>query len=213
MDKALYFLNYILGLLYGDPHIVTLDHYQYTFNGRGEFDLLKTSNSLFTLQGRMTTAVNQNGGESLATVFSAIVAKQESSDTIQLETVSDAAVTVAVLVNGNSISFEVLKTWQLNNVTVSYAGDSTITVVFSDGAVIQAQGRNGMLSQILVSLPDTYRGLTSGLLGSYNGDKSDDLLQRSGNNPLPLSSNTETIHNMFGKSCKIGFNAVIHWIN
>lgn len=182
--------------------MVTFDQHQYTFNGKGEFDLLKTESNLFTLQGRMTAAVAQNGGESLATAFSAIVAKQESSDVVQLQMVSDTTITAAVLVNGESISFDVLKSWQLNNVTVSHDGDSTITVLFSSGAVARVQGRNGILSQILVSLPATYEGQTSGLFGSYNGDKMDDLLPQSGDNPLPLDSTTEAIHSSFGTSCK-----------
>ena len=178
---------------------MTFDQYQYTFNGKGEFYLLKTENSLFTLQGRMTEAINQNGGDSLATVCSAIVIKQESSDTVQLEMISD---TVTALVNGESISFDVLKTWQLDNVTIRHNGDNTITVVFSGGALVQAQGRNGLLSQILVSLPETYRGLTSGLLGSYNNDRTDDLMPQNSNNPISSDSTTAVIHTFFGTSCK-----------
>ena len=50
---------------WGDPHITTLDGYQYTFNGWGEYILLKVEDQ-FELQGRTSPFNNTN-----ATMFSA----------------------------------------------------------------------------------------------------------------------------------------------
>ena len=44
--------------MFGDPHLLTLDGHQYTFNGRGEFILIETRDDRFTLQGRMIPAEN-----------------------------------------------------------------------------------------------------------------------------------------------------------
>ena len=46
-------------LLFGDPHIITIDGFQYTFNGLGEFWLIRSSD--FQLQGRTTKAKNDQG--------------------------------------------------------------------------------------------------------------------------------------------------------
>ena len=51
---------------WGDPHITTIDGRRYTFNGLGEYVLLRTNNSNFEFQGRTEEAPN-----SAATVFSA----------------------------------------------------------------------------------------------------------------------------------------------
>ena len=51
---------------WGDPHITTTDGRRYTFNGLGEYVLLRTNVSNFEFQGRTMVADN-----SRATIFSA----------------------------------------------------------------------------------------------------------------------------------------------
>ena len=60
----------------GDPHITTIDGRRYTFNGLGEYVLLRTNN--FEFQGRTTLAANSN-----ATIFSAF-ALREDDDYIEV---------------------------------------------------------------------------------------------------------------------------------
>ena len=57
---------------WGDPHITTIDGRRYTFNGIGEYVLLKTNNSNFEFQGRTELAPN-----SAATVFSAFALRDD----------------------------------------------------------------------------------------------------------------------------------------
>ena len=73
------------GWFYGDPHIRTLDGFQYTFNGLGEYALIDTTHGNFTLQGRTAKARDSNGTETDATVFSAFAAKDFDSDTVHVE--------------------------------------------------------------------------------------------------------------------------------
>ena len=101
--------------MYGDPHIVTLDLFKYTFNGKGEFILIETDDDSFTLQGRMIEVNGSSGNSAPGTVFSAIVAKQNDSDTVQFELTAD--IKLIVLVNGDS--FEDIKSQRFNNVTVT----------------------------------------------------------------------------------------------
>lgn len=80
------FIPFLAGT-FGDPHITTLDGKLYTFNGYGEYTLMKidTSTTTFELQSRTELATSQNGAKSNATVFSAFVAKDQTGASIQVE--------------------------------------------------------------------------------------------------------------------------------
>ena len=72
---------------FGDPHIKTLDGKQYTFNGYGEYTMLRVHNvnKTFTLQARTDLAMTAEGNTTNATVFSAFAAKDHSNATLQVE--------------------------------------------------------------------------------------------------------------------------------
>ena len=72
------------GWFYGDPHIRTLDGFQYTFNGLGEYTLIETTHRNFTLQGRTAKALDDKGKEMDATIFSAFAAKDIDSDSVHI---------------------------------------------------------------------------------------------------------------------------------
>jgi len=54
-----------IGWLWGDPHFVTLDGTNYTFNGLGEYTMVNAKNGHFELQAR--TKFAKGGGT--ATIF------------------------------------------------------------------------------------------------------------------------------------------------
>jgi len=66
--------------MWGDPHFVTLDGKNYTFNGLGEYIMLDVRDGFFQLQSRTRLAK----GEGTATVFCAAVMKERNSSTLQL---------------------------------------------------------------------------------------------------------------------------------
>ena len=185
---------------YGDPHIVTLDLHKYTFNGKGEFILIETNDNSFTVQGRMIEAMSSSNTVAAATVFSAIVARQFDSDPVQIELYYDELI---VLINGVELDFSVLKVQRFPNVTISYEGNDTVSVSFTEGEFIQVVNTNGFLSTMIVSLPKSFMGKTSGLMGPYNGNMSDDLTPRGSTTPLPLNTTIKDIHESFGVTCKL----------
>ena len=182
----------------GDPHIVTLDGLQYTFNGRGEYELIVSSDGSFSVQGRMIQALNAGGNPSLGTVFSALAARQIGSDTVQLEARS---MTIRARVNGEIVNFGNVPTQPFTDVILTHNGNNTITAQFSSGAQISATVELGIISIIFISLPSSLKNITSGLLGNFNGDESDDLLPRGESIPLLTSSSLQDIHIMFGITC------------
>ncbi|KAJ8307333.1 hypothetical protein KUTeg_015417 [Tegillarca granosa] len=69
------------GWFYGDPHIESLDGKQYTFNGIGEYVLMKivNENVTFELQARTERILKENGTYSNATVFTAFAMREENT--------------------------------------------------------------------------------------------------------------------------------------
>ena len=72
------------GASFGDPHIITFDAVEYTFNGFGEYTVLSVNNSQFVLQGRMQPLNGGHNGKSPATVFTAFAMKQQGGSLIQV---------------------------------------------------------------------------------------------------------------------------------
>ena len=64
----------------GDPHFITLDNKNYTFNGLGEYVMLDANNSLFQVQVRTQLAP----GDVKATVFSAGAAQEVNSSKVEV---------------------------------------------------------------------------------------------------------------------------------
>ena len=182
---------------------MTLDLHKYTFNGKGEFVLIETNDQSFTLQGRMIEVKTSLGSVANATVFSACVAKEESSSTVQFEIeIVDNITSVITLVDGEKVNFDELKIQDFGNVTIIKSGDTTFSATFSSGAFLQVQEENGFISVLIVSLPESYQSKTQGLMGTYNGDKTDDLTARGNGTILSLNSTIQEIHEKFGITCK-----------
>jgi len=63
----------MIGWFWGDPHFTTLDDFTYTFNGIGEYVLLRAAGEINAeLQGRTVLVPSSN-----ATVFSAFAIRHE----------------------------------------------------------------------------------------------------------------------------------------
>lgn len=63
-----------IGITFGDPHFTTLDGFTYTFNGHGEYTMIKSTdeNVTFELQARTGRAIEADSGNfTNATIFTA----------------------------------------------------------------------------------------------------------------------------------------------
>lgn len=185
----------------GDPHMVTFDGFQYTFNGRGEFVLTETSDGSFSLQGRMLPITTVQNTPSQATVYKVIAGKQNDSDTVQFEIIDDCG--FIVLVNGEQVVFGLINQQEFSNVVVSYLGNNTFSASFSSGVYVEVKEEVGIISVVSVSLPASFEEKeTRGLMGSFNGNIADDLVPNSGQESLSLNSSIREIHELFGITCK-----------
>ncbi|XP_065158349.1 protein mesh isoform X2 [Atheta coriaria] len=171
--------------VYGDPHIVTFDDYEYTFNGLGEFTLVRTENKDIRLdvQGRFEKLPMNAYGEVRATQLTAIVARGNSSTTIEVRARPKEATwryRLDVLADEKRIYFDrpSLKFQHFPGVLVytpTYIlNQSEVIIMFDSGAGIEVVENQGYLST-RVYLPWTFINQTSGLLGNWSFDKLDDL--------------------------------------
>ena len=69
---------FYLGWAWGDPHFTTIDGRTYTFNGLGEYVLLRIDSINFQIQGR--TAKLVNGSD--ATFFTVLAIGTANTDNI-----------------------------------------------------------------------------------------------------------------------------------
>ena len=106
--------------------------------------------------------------------------------------------------NDEEIAFETngAEVLDFQNVSIQDRGNDAIAAFFASGAYFEVKEENNIISVVLVGLPVAFRGKTSGLMGNFNGDTSDDLTPKGGV-PIPLNSSLEVIHEQFGITCEM----------
>ena len=137
-----FFLLLLLARTFGDPHLVSLDGTEYTFNGHGEFILAQSLDDSLIIQVRLTEALRSNDSDQTLS----------GSGTVQFEMFDDEQV---ALVNGDRIDFTELSEQQFRNLTVSKKGNQTYSATIASGATITVTENNNMLSDVSVTLSDT----------------------------------------------------------
>ena len=82
---------------------------------------------------------------------------------------------------------------------IERSSNNSITVSFPSGVGITINYTAGLLVYTL-EVPSSFEGTTSGLLGNYNNDDSDEFVFRNGT-MISSSSSDRDIH-QFGQSCE-----------
>lgn len=181
---------------FGDPHMVTLDEKPFTFNGYGEYFILKVKGVDFTLQGRMEPLLADDGSPSKATVYTAFAAKESGSDVVQIQL--NGRGLVDVLVNGERIDFDELSLLEFTGVSVLYYTNTTkYSVIFNSGISVTVEGQQELLGLVTL-VPTIFKGNTSGLLGYWDDSKEREFLKPDGTF-LNTNSSLEIIHREFGQ--------------
>ncbi|XP_071491471.1 protein mesh-like [Diadema antillarum] len=189
----------------GDPHFTTFDELSYTFNGYGEFTLLEALQGEFVLQVRTAPFSGTD-----ASVIVAIAARYGDGDVIHVQTNERRVMDAYIKPRGESsfsrLDFDVSTRWTFTDVSVTGEDISSqgILVAFIDrGVGIELWATEGAMS-ILLSVPETFKGNTKGLMGTWNNRTSDDFVTPSGR-VLPTNLTTEEIHYDFGLEWEISW--------
>ncbi|PIK62030.1 putative fibrillin-1 [Apostichopus japonicus] len=195
----------------GDPHFTSLDGYQYTFNGLGDYQvgLIYDGQTLvYEIQGRTQRVVNKETGElGQATFFDAFAIRKENT-------------TISFFLTSNNTDFsiniddvEFNKTSLLegdfeNENFLLSAADGNLTTIFViwRTLAVTIDVRSGLLDMLL-QLPDQFKGdNTRGLIGVWNDDITDDFLLPNGTllSPSGAAGNyTDEDFFLFGEEWRI----------
>ena len=84
-------------------------------------------------------------------------------------------------------------------IEIENGSNNSILVSFPSGVGIQINITAGFLVYTLET-PSSFEGTTSGLLGNYNGDDSDEFVFRNGT--MISNSSSDAMIHQFGQSCK-----------
>lgn len=205
----------------------TLDSKQYTFNGLGEYILMRTADESLVLQGRTDLVT-----DTTATRFTAFAYGQFSgqetftsarlnSTLFHVELTVENSLRVLVCCYGDNdpftVTFEMFDKVSWRDITSDYnALDSTTSILldnsfisrpdnvtlvtsFSNGIAVTVELKKALLT-VVFAAPDTFKGETRGLLGVWDDNVNNDLTGRDGT-VLFINSTDREIHDL-AQTCK-----------
>lgn len=214
---------------FGDPHFVTFDGANFTFNGRGEYVLLESALTNLRVQARaqprttsegearvwgLGVAQGHLGGRlELSGPHSAptnpgvqdqgtgltAVAVQEDNSDVVEVRLASGAGILQVLLNGEVLSFAEQTWMDLKGMFLSVAAGDSVSIMLSSGAGLEV-GVQGPFLSVAILLPEKFLTHTQGLLGTLNDNLADDFTLRSGQVLPPTASSRELFR--FGADCE-----------
>ncbi|XP_014666828.1 PREDICTED: protein mesh-like [Priapulus caudatus] len=208
-------------IAFGDPHFITFDGHEYSFNGKGEFTMFNSDHHhedknlnfphKMTIQGRFEQPPNATVyvAESNATMLTAVVGQENNSAVVEVQSRAYHArwrYKMTVLVNGRKVYFDrsYYKAQVYEGVTVSNPyvnlNQSEIMVSFASGAGFQVTENHGALN-VVMFLPQEFKYFTRGLFGTWS-DKTDDEFRTAAGTLVRPSTNREIFYD-FGETWRI----------
>lgn len=202
-------------LNFGDPHIVTLDGLNYTFNGYGEYTMLNISKKpiQFDFQARTDLATTANGTNINATIFSAFLAQDQTGSKLQIEMSRDKK-RMLVRVNEMDMTkeFDNASFVFLNqNMSVRWE-NQTLSASFLQTSVLLkvSLGVRFLISEVVVDCE--YRGHAKGLMGNFDGNAANDFVLPNGTILVDNATGTErNIYNNFGQKWLVNEKSLFHY--
>ncbi|XP_050546629.1 protein mesh-like isoform X2 [Daktulosphaira vitifoliae] len=193
--------------VFGDPHVITFDDLEYTFNGKGEFVLVHVDSNefKFDVQGRFEQLSDNIYGPVMATQLTSIASRDNTSTVIEVRLRPRAAqwrYRLDVFADGKRVYFDrpALKVQHFHGVTVyspSYTlNQSEIVIMFQSGAGLEVLENKGYMTT-RVYMPWQFINKTRGLFGNWSFDQFDDFMLPNGMTVMPNTVDFEATHKQY----------------
>ncbi|XP_059169978.1 uncharacterized protein LOC131951651 [Physella acuta] len=202
--------EFISGIALGDPHILSLDGNEYTFNGLGEYVLLWAEDIPFMFQCRTEQISNAEGKKTNATGFVAFAAVEGDNSKLQVE-LDLVGTGMVIVANGHDVTVEFYKVSDYqetfdNNITITREDKENRTqMVATFPSGISLKVHVGMkILEFSIDVSTDLKGKFKGLMGNFNGNKSDDFILPDGTVLTANDTNTERkIFENFGREWEV----------
>lgn len=195
--------------VFGDPHIYTFDDLPYTFNGKGEFVLVRVDSVRHKLdvQGRFEQISPNYLQEAKGSMLTAVAARDNISAVVEVKARPIDAIWryhLDVIVDGQRVYFDRYsqKIQQFRECVVytpsNILNQSHVVIMFASGAGVEVMENRGFLGT-RIYLPLSFANITRGLFGNWTFDMADDFTLPDGSVGLASeASNVRDIHREFG---------------
>ncbi|XP_038046672.1 mucin-like protein [Patiria miniata] len=209
-----HYLPTFWGWFWGDPHVRTLDGLDYTFNGLGEYTLVliedvERGEQLFELQGRTQRVVDRKTEQLTdATEYSGFAALDSVSGSRVEIKLNEDATDLITTVNGEVVE-PTMTGLMFDDLTVKREEEPSKVVASFASDIQFSVGVNNSFVDITVQLSQDYRGRTKGLLGVWDGNKTNDVLKRNGTLQQPTAADGEMLERDyfdFGETWRVSVN-------
>ncbi|KAM5311982.1 sushi domain-containing protein 2 [Glossophaga mutica] len=178
-----------LASAFGDPHFITFDGANFTFNGRGEYVLLESGLTNLRVQARAEPRTRPEGLQDQGTRLTAVAVQEGNSDVVEVR-LAPGLGGLQVLLNQEVLTFAEQSWMDLKGMFLSVAAGDSASIMLSSGAGLEVSVQGPFLS-VTVLLPERFLNHTQGLLGTLNDSPIDDFTLRSGKVLPPTASSRE----------------------
>lgn len=177
----------------GDPHLRTFDGVAYDFQGAGEYVMVKSSIDDFEVQARM---IPWNSGRRVS--VNRAVALKASGDRIGIYIIERE---LTVLVNGELLDASSQSTHRLPGGARLVMKRGRVEVFWDNGTRVSAAGSSSWIS-LRIQPSNAHFGTLSGLLGNFDGDRSNEFASSSGE-AVDIFDSFNNLYDIYGESWRV----------
>ncbi|XP_075249863.1 defecation cycle abnormal dec-7-like isoform X2 [Convolutriloba macropyga] len=189
----------------GDPHLSTIDGLFYPFMGIGVYTMLITQNELGEEPNDITEIQASMRQLGKGTVFSGIAIRHKFTlvECYMNRQTEELKVSVNKIVKtvGQGLSEYNLAHVEVTE-SVTSEGIQMVRFGFQQNMMIVEVYAVGILINLKLSVPPTFRNRTRGLMGTYDGDTENDYTAFDGS-VMNTTADLQQVHDIFGESWKV----------